>query len=37
MNGMSLDEAIRRRMNDKREEEEYRRKEEDWLNSERME
>jgi len=33
---MKLDEAIRRRMNDEREKKEYKKKEEDWLNSERF-
>lgn len=33
---MSLDEAIRCRMQDNRAEKEYKQKEQDWLNSERM-
>jgi len=33
---MKLEEAIRTRMRDEREEKEYKKKEEDWLNSERF-
>jgi hypothetical protein len=36
MEKLTLDEAIRTRMNDAREAKEYEQKEQDWLNSERM-
>jgi hypothetical protein len=36
MERLTLDEAIRTRMNDAREAKDYEQKEQDWLNSERM-